>query len=241
MRIAILLVAAMAVAGTGGALATTIEPQDFVCPVGGEKFQAGVIMSMSTWGQRPDGRRYGTTPVIELTECPGNGFVYFDDKFSDTEKAQLAPLTLSPEYQTMRKSEVRHYRAYWLAKKVGRDPYHLARLLLTASWDSERDAVRKARYQAEFATSVEPLIWSQDKGSDYFWLHVRAANALRELGRFDAATRKLIDIDKADLLPADAEGNAGARRLIDGLRVLIAERNRSSEPPSLTHGKRHYD
>jgi hypothetical protein len=232
MRYAILCAAA-ALAGSVPASATTLFPQDFVCPVGGEKFTADVIGSMTSWGQRPDGRRYGTSPIIPLTECPGNGFVYFKDEFSKAEAEQLTPLVLAPDYQALRTSESPFFRGWWLMSRTAQDPFDTSWMLLAASWDSDSDPARKARYQRAFIDSVRSLTWSEGKRSSWFWLNLRAANALRELGEFEASTQLLTSLDQANRLPLDADELKGARFLLDGLRLLNSEKNATPEPASL--------
>jgi hypothetical protein len=188
---------------------------------------------MSSWGQRPDGRRYGTTPIIPLTECPKNGFVYFDEKFSPTEKQKLTPLVLGSEYQAMRKTETPHYRAWWLMERLGRDAYDRAYMLLVSSWEADDNPQLKTRYQQSFIDAVGALSWSEEKRDDWFWINLRAANALRELGRFAQSDVLLAGLDKPEKLPKDPDALKGARFLIDGLRQLNAEKNPAREPTNL--------
>lgn len=221
------------VALSAPAAATTFFEQKFTCPVGGKTFKAAVIGSSSSWGQRPDGRAYGTTPVWPMTECPDNGLILFEREFSRADIARLTPLVASADYQAMRKSDSQYYRAWWLKKNLGRDAFELTDTLLVASWEVDEWPEVKARYQQQFAAGAMALEWSEEKASPWFWLRLRAANALRELGRFDESAALLADIDRPGRLPADAEELKGARWLIDGLTALNADRNRASEPANL--------
>jgi hypothetical protein len=227
------LLAASAVVLSNTAQATTVVPQKFVCPVGGEKFIANVIASMTSWGQRPDGRRYGTTPIVPLTECPGNGFVYFDEKFSESDAQKLEPLVNGPDYQALRKSDRQHFRAWWLMDRLGRDPLDTAWMLLVASWESDDDPTLKSRYQRAYVDVLAHISLTADKRRDWFWMNLRAADALRELGEFDKSNALLATLDRSDLLPTDKEELEGARYLIDGLKSLNADRNAKSEPTNL--------
>ncbi len=213
------------------ALATTFMPQHFTCPIGGEKFDAQVMGSNTTFGARPDGMPYSPMPIYPLVICPGNGFILFDGSFTPAETAELTAAVASPEFQALRTSDTSYYRAWWLMRRIGRDPHALASTLLQASWEAE--GAQKARYQAEFVVAVREL--KRDNGAEqsWLWLNLRAANALRELGRFDEVPAVLKAIDKPELLPAAPEQYAGVRRMIDGLRVLAAEGNRASEPATL--------
>ncbi|WP_309602203.1 hypothetical protein [Sphingomonas sp.] len=213
--------------------ATTMVSEKFVCPVGGEKFSANVIASMTSWGSRPDGRRYGTTPIVPLTECPKNGFVYFSEKFDAADSAALTPLVLGTEYQSLRKSETPHYRAWWLMNKLNRDPLDQAWMLLVASWESDGSPDRKVRYQRAFVDAARALSWSKDKAEDIFWTNVRAANALRELGQFDQSNALLDQIDVADKRPTNLDQLKGATQLIGELRKLNSEHNPALEPANM--------
>lgn len=213
--------------------ATTFVQQDVVCPVGGEKFVGFIVASTTTWGQRPDGRPYGSMPVVPVIECPGNGMILFEEEFGEEDVARLTPLVASREYQAMRTVDSPHYRAWWLQKQIGRDPFTLAGSLLVASWDADMQPTLKTRYQAALADAVGALAWSKEQASPWFWLRLRGANALRELGRFDEAAAALAAIDRPDRLPVDEEERDAARQMIAGLTALNAEGNRTSEPANL--------
>jgi hypothetical protein len=215
------------------ARATTTFEQDFVCPVGGEKFESYVIGSYSSWGQRPDGRSYGTLPIYPIVECPGNGFLLFQEEFTPEDIARLEPLVASAEFQAMRSIETPNYRVWWLRSKLGREPIELASSLLRASWESDQEFERKARYQAAFVAAATGLQRTDANAETWFWFNVRAANALRELGHFDQAALLLDRVDRPERLPTDPEQLEGARYLIDGLRKLVAENNPVPEPANL--------
>jgi hypothetical protein len=215
------------------AATTTLFEEEFTCPVGGEKFEDYVVGSHTTWGQRPDGRSYGTLPIYPIVECPGNGFLLFDEEFSREDIARLEPLVASAEYQAMRRTETPHYRVAWLVEKLGRDPYQRTWELLQASWESDDDPARKARYQAAFVAAATGLERAAGEPGEWFWFNLRAANALRELGEFGSAARQLDMVDRPELMSEDEDEQAGARYLIDGLRILIAEENAFAEPANV--------
>lgn len=86
------------------ASASTFAKEKFRCAVGGERFTATVQMSMTSFGQRPDGRLY-STGLAPLVECPGNGLVYYKASFEPAEVVRLAPLVASAEYQGLRRTD----------------------------------------------------------------------------------------------------------------------------------------
>jgi hypothetical protein len=213
--------------------ATTYFEVTKKCPIGGQKFKTMEIGSSSSWGQRPDGRSYGTLPIWPLQVCPKNGFVIFDEEFSKDEISQLTLAIAEPEYVAMTKSESAHYRAAWLARKVGRPKATQASFLMQAGWDSEDDVERKRGYQAEFAAVAESLALDDVENGDHFWLGLRGVNALRELGQFDKATARLEQLKSAPTYPLDADEKKGADYLIAGLSDLIADKNDFAEPTNL--------
>lgn len=249
--IAALALAACTVLSPPQALATTMFPQKFKCPIGGEKFESFVIGSYSSWGSRPDGRSYGTLPIMPVTECPCNGFILIGDTYSKEEIATLTALVASAEYQAMRKTETAHFRAWQEMKAIGRAPAALAGTLLEASWETDDDAARKARYQRLYIEAVDALprpaaaakedgeATTQDR-KDWFFLNLRAANAQRELGDFAGAGTRLdllsqnldhagYGADEAD----EADEKAGLEGFVAKLRRLVSENNSWFEPANL--------
>lgn len=214
------------------ARATTFFPQSFTCPVGGERFESPVMASNSTFGQRPDGKPYSPMPVAPIVECPGNGLLLYQEKFSNEEVRKVKPLIASADYQAMRARETQYYRLWWLRKQMGDTPEDLAFTLLVASWETDGDAPRKARYQQAFVDAVREL-GTGTPARDRFRLDLRAANALRELGAFDAAGQMLDRLAAEAASVEDADERSASSRLIDGLRALVAEKVTVSEPVNL--------
>lgn len=234
LRARFLALASLTLALTGpSAIATTWVPVKVKCPIGGKKFETMAMASNSYFGERPDGRRYSPSPIPPIDECPDNGFVIFDTELSKVEIAQLVPLVASPDYQALRSTETRHYRAWWLMEKLGRDPYARAIQLMFAGWETDDLAERKARYQSQFAAAVLSLDYSGERRDDWFWLRLRAANALRETSRFDEAGAILAATDLPERMPKEPDQLESAKRYSDGLRALIRDRNPHAEPANL--------
>jgi len=241
--IAALTLGACSVLTPPQAQATTMFPQKFKCPIGGEKFESYVIGSYSSWGSRPDGRSYGTLPIMPVTECPSNGFILIGDTYSKEEIATLTALVSSAEYQAMRKTETAHFRAWQEMKAIGRAPAALAGKLLEASWETDDDAGRKARYQRLYVEAVDALprpAAAKEGGEDrkdWFFLNLRAANAQRELGDFAGAGTRLDllsqNLDYAGYGADEAEEKAGLEGFIAKLRRLVSENNGWFEPANL--------
>lgn len=213
------------------------------CPIGGERFEYGSAASYSIFGYRADGKPFGSWEFpLELPVCPKNGLVMFDE-FTPDELKLLASFIAEPGYRAI-SSETSYYRAWWLMKRLVRPADATAWMLVQASWQSDDDPARKARYQALYADEIRALSRGKDE-LGWLLLQGRAANALRELGRFDEAAKMLdglpLDLLKADVplgltgeaqqaAIEDAERRRDFLGYFDSLNTLIAERNAASEP-----------
>jgi hypothetical protein len=212
------------------------------CPIGGGSFDFKTTGSYTTWGERPDGRPYGSwTFPLALPECPDNGLVLYKE-YSAEEVAKLEPLVASEAYQALRKAETPYYRAYWLMKQMGLGPERYLWALLQASWEADGTPELRQRYLTELAEASATV---PARPGDLNWIGMegRAANALRELGRFDEALARLDKIPVAGLdvaMPtgaaatpaaaADVRTRRGWLAFMAGLRNAIARRDAAAEP-----------
>jgi hypothetical protein len=222
-------IAAVVLLFTAPASASTYTEEEFRCAVGGQRFTAVVQMSMTSFGQRPDGQAYHTGAAPPL-ECPDNGLVYYKDKFTKAEVQRLTPIVSSPEYQTLRKTETAEYRIYWLMRRMGESQTELLSALLAASWSSDQDMPRKARYQREYVAAITAMPADAPQS---FWLQLRAANALRELGQHGASDALIDKLHPVAAKVSDVEERQAAEELLAGLKTLNGEENAASEPVTL--------
>ena len=215
------------------AIATTWYEKEFTCPIGGEKFTALLMGSNYSIGQRPDGKPTGGPAPGPLIECPDNGLILLQEDFTDAQKAILAKAIASEEYQQMRKEDTPYRRAWWLRKKLDHPPLDLVFALYFASWETDENPARKRRYQNDFARAAMALERTQDNHISWFWLNIRALNALRETQQWDDAKKQLNAINQPELFPKEDEDAEGADSLIAGLQNLIDEGNSVSMPTNL--------
>jgi hypothetical protein len=208
------------------------------CPIGGGAFDFTTATAYSVSGTRADGKPYGSwTFPMALPECPDNGLVLYKE-YTDEEVAKLEPLVASEAYQALRQ-ETPYYRASWLMREMGLPPQDYLWALLQASWEADDKPELRARYLAELAERSAAVPAAPD---DLNWvgMEARAANALRELGRFDEATARLERIPasaleaKAGATGKEAEEAAKRRRgwanYVKSLRALILSGNTSRDP-----------
>lgn len=167
------------------------------CPVGGETFTFTTTGSYSTFGQRPDGKPYGSwTFPLAMPECPSNALVVYRE-FKPDEIPALTALVQSSDYQALR-GESPYFRAAWLAQRMdASQPVSVLYLLLSATWEVDDAPETKARYQRAFADAAARVPMDVDD-TQTLVLHYRRANALRELSDFEGAIAVL------DLLPSAA-------------------------------------
>ncbi len=190
--------------------------QNFVCPIGGETFKQQMAASGTQFGMFLDTKPFG--PIAApwpLAVCPKNGFVIYKSDYDDNEKKILTAYVASDEYRRMAQEDTAYYRAAMLMRRTDPNNENLAFMLLRATWETEADAVRYARY-AEAAldafrartegdadkteqTATESAVAHETR------IHHRliVGELLRRLSRFDEADTYFakLETDIADQTP----------------------------------------
>lgn len=168
--------------------ATVIVPADVKCPIGGEVFSSYKTKSSSSFGIHLDFQpKYSAIDRFFPIECPGNGFVIFEEKFNSHQTKILEDYLSSDEYQAMRPVETRSYRAYMLMKKLKYSEEDLAHMLLRATWEAGFFQYR--RYAQEALTHFTRLSDSlkADQSPKAFWsMHIRGELNRRLLNFWNA-------------------------------------------------------
>lgn len=207
--------------------------ETMTCPIGGGSFSFTTTASYSTYGERPDGKPYGSwTFPLALPECPDNGLVLYK-QYTPEEVARLEPLVASEAYQALRKEDTPYYRAYWLMKAMELGPERYLWALLQAGWEAEARPDLRKRYLAELAEASAAV---PPRPGDLNWIGMegRAINALRELGRFDEASARLAKVPLAGLDSAGETQEAKSRRgwhgFFTAIKPVIERRDSSIEP-----------
>jgi hypothetical protein len=252
-----LLLVMTALASIAEVQAGSPMPMEIKCPVGGKRFTHIGTATMSRWGSRPDGKPYGSwTFPVPIAECPDNGLVIYRE-FSKDEIKTLKRVLATPEYQQMRAAETPYYRASWLMGQLNDPVENQLWFLQQASWETDLDLPRKARYQEEFVRRARSEVKPAPPQDELGWIvtQLRAVNALRELEKFDEALQLLDAVPLASLdvvVPEEKVSGttpsglgkkvenygeiraAQSRRswlpYADSLRKVIARHDPSSEP-----------
>ena len=181
----------------------------FICAIGGEAFHQAVAVNFFPLESLPNGSSPGgDRSDIMVPICPGNGLAMapkydgnegdpeaFTD-YSPAELAQLPALIASPAYKAL-SGEAAYWRLYWLATKLGRPVAQRFHLLQHVSWVGVTPELHRANLE-RFVTDADVLIADPAFDANRRTLaRYYVANALRELGQFDAAKARLLQIFEA--------------------------------------------
>ena len=187
-----------------------IDERSFTCPVGGKPFKQDVGYAAFPLITLPDGSWLGDPMMdVQIPVCPDNDLVILPDyaamegqdamaygAYSAAEIAWLPALIADPAYRALA-ADNRHAQAWWLATQLGRPPSLRFHLLQRSTWATTDPALRQRRVAA-FAAAAPALIDAMDEPAAAKQAHLfYVVNALRELGRFDAALA-LLDTIEAD-------------------------------------------
>ncbi|MBP7370537.1 MAG: hypothetical protein KA902_03775, partial [Arenimonas sp.] len=115
--------------------AMTEYKSDLICPIGGEKFEAVLAGSGTSFGNYLDLKPYGPTPAPwPIAKCPSNGFVIFKNSFTPTEREKLKSFVETEQYQLLQKKYSNYYLAAKLKENLGVAKREIAHTLLQATW-----------------------------------------------------------------------------------------------------------
>lgn len=202
--------------------ASTPVAVEMTCPYDGTKFRTTVLASWSTWGSDLDLRPTGG--LWPLAECPTNGFVFLQDKYTEEELERLRPLVLSDEYQVL-KTEETYYRAYWLRQRTGASRELTSLTLLQATWQVAHNQEKYARYVGELLDRLPGDIRAETDQNKVLRLRMLYGELLRRIGRFDEAKDYFQDL-LSDLKPDSNES------IITKFQIALSER-RDTKPRSV--------
>lgn len=220
MRLQIFLVGVLM---SGTVQAHTSYESDLVCPVGGEKFKAVLAGSGTSFGRFLDFKPYG--PIAApwpLAKCPSNGFVMFQNKFSETELGRLDTFVASAAYQDMKNAHTNYYLAAVLQRQIDAPTSRLAQTLLQATWEAS-DSLYTA-YATEALEAFTALLGAESpKSKPWVSYQLIAGELERRLKKFDAAA------DRFSKLQDNSDLDQSARGIIEFQRQLISERNATQQ------------
>ena len=220
MRIPIFLVGALLCLGVE---AHTSYEADLVCPIGGEKFKAVLAGSGTSFGKFLDLKPYG--PIAApwpLAKCPANGFVMFQDKFSDAEHSRLEAFVASTQYQEMKKTHTNYYLAASLQRQIDAPLSQLAPTLLQATWEAPSSLY--SLYAAEALEAYLALLKAEPTDSKSWVTYQLIAGEMeRRLGKFEAAASRF------SVLQENPHLDTFVKAIVGFQLQLISEHNLTSQ------------
>lgn len=233
-RFAIAAAVSVAVAVVAAPATASIPfPTRITCPTDGRVVETWQVMAYSTWGERPDGKPYGSAEFpLPLVEC-ADGLVMYENEFGAEAAARLRPLVASLEYSALGAAgHSSYYRAYWLMRQMEEPAHDQLAFLVQAIWQTDDRPELRRLYLREL---LDRHAESQAvEGPLRLALRARAINALRELGRFDEASAMIrsTSFDAAAVRLQRREVRAW-RRVYRQLAALVARRDTAIEPKSM--------
>ena len=224
-RLAVSLAIATSLSIASPALALTFSEEQFICPIDHTTSTRIVVNSYTVFDQRLDLRPVGalmSPPPIAV--CESNGFVLYQEEFSDAELVRLRTVVESDEFRTLRAEHSDWYIAAWLAERMGQKGAETHWMYLYASWEvEESDPALNREY---LTLAYDRFVLGEraaEPGSDNWW----TARLLRiELHR------RLERFPEAALLLEETEAGAvpeGYRDILDRQRQLILDRDAGAQ------------
>lgn len=163
---------------------------NLVCPIGGEKFKTWLSASGTSFGKFLDLKPYGSIAAPwPIAKCPSNGFVMFQDKFSDTELSRLETFVASAQYQAMKNMHTNYYLAAALQRQIDTPLSQVAFTLLQATWEASGSLY--STYATEALEAYVALLQAESSDSESWLTHQLIAGELeRRLEKFEAAAHR---------------------------------------------------
>lgn len=214
------------------AMATTSYQMEVTCPIDGHQFTATLMGSYFQSGMRLDFKPIGSSVTpYPYPVCPGNGFVMYQDSFSDGELNTIKAIVLSDEYRHLRANNTDYFMVAYVKQRLGASPYELGSTYLRASWEAERVAPELVdRYRMLALQELDTSLHGKRSHTEDWWTAaVLAAELERLLGQFKAVELRVSGLPLAELGAA----HPGLRTVLDQVRMHALRRNSAPEQVQL--------
>jgi hypothetical protein len=211
--------------------ALTMYDVDVVCPIDGKPFATQMVAAYRSTGIRLDLKPLGDVIApYPYPVCPGNGFVMYQNKFSDDELTALKSIVSSPGYQQARREHTDRYMVAYMKERLGSTRFERGHLYLQASWEAERDKpALLEQYRSLSLENFDIYLRHDDSHmADWWTAAILAAELERLLGHFDAAEARL-DTLPLDLIAKSGLDDAFVRSVIREIRLHARIRNSAPE------------
>lgn len=214
------------------ATATTSYQVTLTCPIDGQRFTATLVGSYFQSGTRLDFKPLGS--VVAPTPypvCPGNGFVIYQDSFSNDELNAIKAIVASDEYRQLRSDNTDYFMVAYVKQRLGANHYDLGHTYLRASWEAERDMPELAApYRRLARQAFDSFLRSERNRTEEWWTAaVLAAELDRLLGHFDTVEFRISTLPLAELNAS----HPVLKTVIDQVRMHANWRNAAPQQLSM--------
>ena len=165
----------------------------FTCPLDGKEITVTRTSSNRQFNTMLDGQPYGVLVApIPVAKCPDDGFVVYDNSFSEKEIAVLKPFVLSQDYKKFKDSQTDYWLIYKMKEKLNAPIEEQIAAAQMATWEAY-NAVNWEQYFT-YAGETIRLIGKIEKPSDE--LLFLKGELYRRTGDYDNASQIFEDLQK---------------------------------------------
>jgi hypothetical protein len=204
--------------------AVTRYKLQLTCPIDGKPFMATMVSSFYQRGMRLDSKPLGSLVApYPYPVCPGNGFVMYQNEFTEGELRAIKAIVLTDEYRQLRSAHTDYYMVAYVQERLGANDYDLGNLYLRASWEAEDASPHLVHeYQAFAIEKYDAFLKRDSSGSQDWWAaSVLPAELNRLVGHFDVVEARLKGLPSAP--------NATLVQVIDQIRSHARNHNATQE------------
>jgi len=196
----------------------------YTCPIGGQKFSALTLGTLSVFGRYFDLQpaSYMDFPA-PLPVCPANGFVVFKRQFTPAELDVLGRIIRTKEYRQQLRVNTAYYLFGYIADRAKLERVSPWYVYLQATWEASRCG-RPRLYKRYVAITQDRLTTAlktrRPQDRRYWMLKLLQANLYRRTSQFDKAKAIL------DALPMNGHHvKKPYRALVRDLHELVEQRD----------------
>ena len=215
------------------ATANTSYQTTVTCPIDGQPFKTIMVGSYFQSGMRLDFKPIGAlvTPY-PYPVCPGNGFVMYQNMFSDEELNAIRPIVLSDEYRRLRAENTDYFMIAYVKQRMGANQYDLGNTYLRASWEAEASApARIDKYRELALQAFDNFLSGKLIRTEEWWTATVLASEMdRLLGNFKAVELRISFLPLAEL----AATYPGLSAMLDQIRMHALQRNSAPQQLQLS-------
>jgi hypothetical protein len=221
-------VVAGAILTSQGATASTSYEATITCPIDGQPFRTIMVGSNFQSGMRLDFKPIGVLVApYPYPVCPGNGFVMYQNTFSDEELNTIRPIVLSDEYRRLRAENTDYFMIAYVKQRLGANQYDLGNTYLRASWEAEVSASARIDEYRKLAREAfdNSLSGKRTRTEEWWTATVLATEMDRLLGNFNAVELRISRLPIAEM----GATYPALRTMLDQIRIHAKQRNSAPE------------